>query len=659
VKPLTTFEKWYGRDEPPSKVVELRAGQLALELEEGDLRYIRLGGQELIRRVYVAIRDVNWNTIPAQVSNLSVDPGEDHFQIQFDAFHQAGPLAFRWHAAIEGTPEGSIEYSMDGVAESDFRYCRIGFCVLHPVAGIAGSPYRAITPGGPISGVLPELIAPQLMEDGLETPIFPSYSSLTIDTPTGQSVVTEFEGDLFEMEDQRNWTDGSFKTYCTPILLGYPHDARAGQSFHQTVTVRADSNRQAKVLQGCQDGEAIRLTLGEATGQPLPRIGFGMATHGQDLEAREIALLSRLRPDHLKAEVHLGDAFWIPDLDRAAATARRMDTALELAVFLAENSEEALKTLRAWLTGVPVARVIVFHEVEAPVGTTSARRMELVRKHLSDVLPGTEFVGGTNGNFAELNRQRPDISVMDGVSYTINPQVHAWDERSLIEAIEGQRDTVLTARSYCGALPIRVSSVTLKPPFNQAATEQEAPQGPNELPAAVDQRQMSLFAAAWTVGSMCALASGGADSITCYETTGWRGLMETAYGSPLPDKFRSFPAMLYPIYWVFAFLAEAREATLLESHSDQPLLVEGLAFRNDDVVALLVANLQPCPQEVRFTSLPDGSALLRRLNEDSMVLAASDPDAFLRPSESLDIHAGEATHVLKPYETAFLEVGLE
>ena len=31
-----------------------------------------------------------------------------------------------------------------------------------------------------------------------------------------------FNGETFEMEDQRNWTDASFKTYCTPLSLPYP-----------------------------------------------------------------------------------------------------------------------------------------------------------------------------------------------------------------------------------------------------------------------------------------------------------------------------------------------------------------------------------------------------------------------------------------------------
>ena len=36
---------------------------------------------------------------------------------------------------------------------------------------------------------------------------------------------------------------------------------------------------------------------------------------------------------------------------------------------------------------------------------------------------------------------------------------------------------------------------------------------------------MSLFAAAWTVGSLAGLAEAGVASITYYETVGWRGIM--------------------------------------------------------------------------------------------------------------------------------------
>ena len=47
---LTRFERWYGRDTPPVERTRLAAGPLAVELEAPDLRYVRIGDLELVRR---------------------------------------------------------------------------------------------------------------------------------------------------------------------------------------------------------------------------------------------------------------------------------------------------------------------------------------------------------------------------------------------------------------------------------------------------------------------------------------------------------------------------------------------------------------------------------------------------------------------------------
>ena len=58
----------------------------------------------------------------------------------------------------------------------------------------------------------------------------------------------------------------------------------------------------------------------------------------------------------------------------------------------------------------------------------------------SQLLPGDDVVGGTNAYFAELNRQRPGIRFP--VAFSINPQVHAFDDLSLIENLEAQPETI-------------------------------------------------------------------------------------------------------------------------------------------------------------------------------------------------------------------------
>ncbi len=72
------------------------------------------------------------------------------------------------------------------------------------------------------------------------------------------------------------------------------------------------------------------------------------------------------------------------------------------------------------------------------------------------------------------------------------------------------------------------------------------------LPWQVDVRQPSLFGAAWTLGSFAALAGGGADGLTYYDTQGPAGVVESAAGSPNPAEFFSRPDTPYPLAVVLA-----------------------------------------------------------------------------------------------------------
>ena len=105
-----------------------------------------------------------------------------------------------------------------------------------------------------------------------------------------------------------------------------------------------------------------------------------------------------------------------------------------------------------------------------------------------------------------------------------------------------------SAKQFVGKLRLAISPITLKPRFNPVAIGPEPEPAPGELPSQVDVRQMSLFGAGWTLGSIKNLAQSGASSLTYYETTGWRGVMETERGCPIPEKFRSLPGTIFPLY---------------------------------------------------------------------------------------------------------------
>jgi hypothetical protein len=648
---LTTFELWYGRNEPPPPRTSLRAGSLEALWEAGDLRGVRLQGLEILRRVYVSVRDENWDTIPACMTNLSIDAGPDRFLISFDATNSSRALEFQWHATFIGEPDGTITLTMEGQATCDFSYCRIGFCLLHPLAEYCGQPYTGNGPAGPVSGRLPTRIAPQRFEEGLYLPLFPSVSSLKVSLKSGIEAMFEFEGDLFEMEDQRNWTDGSFKTYCTPLSLGYPFQAHAGQSFKQKVTLRVQGGPSQEHARSAE----VRLEIGPSLRRPLPQIGLGVASHEENLSSQDAELLSQLRLDHLRADLHLEKTAADQELARAVGGCSLLNCGMELALFLTNNAAQELQSFTSRLPlSVPIARVLVFHEQEP---TTSPQWIKMAREALAPRLPQVPIGGGTNLYFAELNRFRPDVSILDTVAFSINPQVHAFDETSLVENLEGQADTVATARSFCGDLPIVVSPVTLKPRFNPDAVGPEPPPLPGELPSAVDARQMSLFAAAWTLGSFKQLAEAGAASLTFYETTGWRGVKETEGGCSLPEVFRSFPGMAFPLYHVFADLADLKDGQLAACDSSDPLKIQGLAVQRGGGLHILIANLTAQVQECAISRVEGGHALARPLDALTAPFAMRNPEEFRSEAKFAEIPVRDSmlNLTLQPYSVVRIE----
>src|SRR4051794_4648809 len=92
----------YGLDQPLPEQIPLRAGPLRLVFENGDLRYITLGEHEVLRRVYVAVRDRNWDTIPLRLSNLQVQQNDESFNIAFEARHTQGDVDFAWRGSLTG-----------------------------------------------------------------------------------------------------------------------------------------------------------------------------------------------------------------------------------------------------------------------------------------------------------------------------------------------------------------------------------------------------------------------------------------------------------------------------------------------------------------------------------------------------------------------------
>jgi hypothetical protein len=638
--PVRAFQ--YGKDEALPERRFLRAGPVTAVLEGGDLRYVRLGDDLVVLRLYAAVRDHNWNTIEPRFTRYEVEDGGDHFTVRYSAEHVSRDVDFAWDGVITGRADGVIRAEMDGQARRDFLKNRIGWCVLHPME-LAGTFATTETPDGVVNGEFPGLISPH-------QPFF-DMQSISHGTPSGGEVTIAFTGDLFEMEDQRNWTDASYKTYSTPLRIPYPAPIASGERVQQSVTITARGGQAA----ADNGGNPISISVDLEHGSPLPPIGLSAAGHGEPLNDIELGLLRALRPAHLHLVLDLGRDGWRWKLATATAQAEQLNAALELEVTGATGStgwDDLAQALAQ--SGIPVARVFVY-----PAGKLDSTAEELSAARTAFAASGiaTQIGGGTRAYFTELNRATLPLAEMEVATYTINPQVHAFDNASLTETLAAQAETVRSTRAIVGERPIAVGPVTLAPRFNPNATGAEALLPEGVLPPSVDYRQPSLFAAGWLAGSISALANAGADALTYFDTTGWKGLIERSDHPLRVHAFYSWPGMVFPVYHVLADVAGFSDGDVLPVAVSDPLQVQALALRDGSRVRLVLANMRDEDATITLDVTGIQEVAQRALNAETVFSAASDAGAF-RESGTPIAASGELQVTLPPFGLATIDGNL-
>lgn len=549
----------------------LQAGPVEALFADGGLRYIKLDGEEIVRGVYAAVRDKNWGTVPPAFTDLQVERDGASFRVRFTAEHVDDEIDFVWDGRIEGTPDGTVTFAMDGRARRAFLRNRIGFCVLHP-ATLAGEPVTLESPEGIRTSRFPELISP-------DSP-FIGFTGMRHGTAGGE-LELRFEGDRFETEDQRNWTDASFKTFCTPLAVPYPVLVEDGEIVRQRVTLRlagtAAQSRQAEN----GSGQATVVTVGPEGVGRLPKTGVGYAPVRPERTDRELELLAALRPAHLHVPLKLGEPGWQELLTGAAKSANFCGAGLLIeAIAAARDGSDRTGQLEALAEALKPYAVAVCGVTAYPEGgfdTTLALNRQLASE-LAAAGVRLPIGGGTRGNFAEINRAELPLEEMDYAVYPINPQIHAFDDASIIETLEAQPATVRTAKARASSLPLHVGPVTFKPRVNPyAANEVEAAKA-ERREGWEDARLRTPFGAVWTLGCLAQLGRAGADRVTLHEDAGALGLMPEGGASA------------YPVYELLKLAGEWAGAELLDARVNRPLAAGALALRLNGRRRLIVAN---------------------------------------------------------------------
>lgn len=616
----------------------LRAGALEAHFDAGALRWIRWNGVEVLRSIALLVRTPGWGTPPATIAGLDIREDANGFSVSYDAHYGTPGAGVR--AAVRLTGEAAGKVSAEAVirAEVPFDTNRTGFVILHPLDGFAGTEVHVDHASAPSR----DLIIPAGISPG--QPVM-DMRAITHRPVAGLTVETRFDGDIFEMEDHRNWSDASFKTYSRPIGLPYPYRLAPDVPVRQSVTVSIADR-------GARTAAASAVSVPEIDGQrlpdyalPLDRLGDAEAALAWPEAVRSLApgwLL--LRHD---ATLEAADA----DLSPLARLIELTGAKLEVQAILASEADDAAVAEIAALAarfggaGIPVGRIGAFAKIDERSFQPGEARPPhpseaAIAAGLARYFPGAVRIGGSPAFFTEFNRKRPAPALWQGLSFATAPTVHAADDASVIETLQSLPHILASARALAGGLPLSIGPVGIGARINPygpgpAANASEAREGM----AARDPRQRGLFAAAWTVGYLTAIAPFAPERFAFGAPVGPFGLISTPrdYPRPLWDDLPE--GALYPLYHVAGRVSAAAGGTLLEAEIRDG--TARLVWRRDGRRQALIANLTSRRRTLPATdfsrpavSLLD-AASLERFSGDP---AASAPRAQELPA-ALDAYA--------------------
>lgn len=629
---------YYGSPQKIKPPRLLKAGPLSLQYENGFLRYIKLGKTEVLRMIYHAVRDHNWDTMQGNIVNEVIKTFDDSFHISYLWKGET----FSWNCDIKGMANGEIIFEIEGLALKDMKKNRTGFCILHPVIACAGTPCKIEHPDGTIDKQeFPKHISPHQPFMDIQAMQWPLTSEC-------EARLT-FEGDIFETEDQRNWTDDSYKTYCTPLAIPFPVQLKTGDSIRQVVKL----SFMGKVNEMVEENNVIKLSPVPEINITSPKIGIEEAKDFQKLDNLELPDLAIIPFDHYRVEIKFNES-WTERLITGIFNAEKLGLPIELVLFFSDQFTDELNQLLSQI-GDKKYLIKFILLLQQQHKTTPQLLIDGISGDIRAAFPDAELGAGTNEYFTELNREPVKPENLDFLSYSLNPQVHAFDHASLTETLAAQGYTVDKARILSKNLPIHISPITLYPRFNPNATGPEPIAGEGELPLTSDVRQMALYGAVWTLGSIIHLAQAGVRRITYYQTVGMEGIIFGNKENSIPDKFYSQRGARFPMWYVFHQVLRNKFMKWIPLETTAPLKVKGIFFQDESRHQLILANYTEQKLDIE-ASLPLKFLDIFSLNENNVEKSMTDPHFLEKePRTTLETRDGVFHISIPPFGIVFGE----
>jgi D-apionolactonase len=534
----------YGCDEPlPSRLL-LRAGPVSVELVGGRFGPVRGNGHEVWHGLAFLFRGACWGTpepVFEDVRHLVNDEGRG-FQLELRghipcmpadvANDRANGARILLELQVQGDADGQLHFLARSSPTHDLLTNRCGWVLMHPMSA-AGSAVEVRHVDGRISR----------SSFPIEVPAWPPFTSvgaITHEYAPGHWAEALLPGEDYELEDQRNNADASFKTYSRSNFMPRPYVLRRLQSQTRELHLR---------LLGLAPALRRNIHCNVDTTQPIERpSALSLETAALNAPALRFPRLEDYSP-----AMRLGMAF-TPEMSRPPAAwvlavlAEWRPSFLHLTLW-PETSKEAVDwsgvcsllqaagaSLRLDLCGLEGlgqggvqdnnCRALAEQMMRAGVVPTALAALPCgpqAASFLRQVFPASAIGGGTPHFFAQLNRLEV-IGGEDFMGFTVCPIVHGSDDEAVMHGLQSLPSMLATARLRHPGRHWHLGPNTLS-----ARASPLGPQPPTDGQRRValanrDPRTRGLFGAAWLLGHLAVAARAEVQALTMPPILGDDGL---------------------------------------------------------------------------------------------------------------------------------------
>src|SRR5579862_944019 len=149
-------------------------------VQRGALGPFYCEGHEVLRRIFVTVRDRHWQEIAPTEWEAAID--ESRRTVSMAARHISELVDFEWHGTLQVSEDSrTLQFAFAGTVRRDMEICRLGLIVLHPLESLIGSRLTAKGLQGSERITVAGQIHPQPIVDGVPDSLLEPFSELRID----------------------------------------------------------------------------------------------------------------------------------------------------------------------------------------------------------------------------------------------------------------------------------------------------------------------------------------------------------------------------------------------------------------------------------------------------------------------------------------------